>query len=272
MHNLLYRCLFFVCLVCLPIGSEANIAAKRAVLLGNQTVVESQNSAQTASVFEHIRILKNLKNLKNTLPKRLYTDLSRYHNREGGTKPDTNKKNTLARRIFKILLLIAAGVLLIYWLQGTIGLALVTGGGIAYWLNRDRIAEAQRRNRERRYAYEQENKNTYKDRATDSFNHPANKWTHRALKRFLIGIGLTFLGLIFVILSFIASISSSIGALAIFAIGLSIIGYGFTVVGFFNAIKALVAKEPQSAWAWIVVILGSPFILSLLFTLLLGFG
>jgi hypothetical protein len=265
MQNLLYRWLFFICLLCLPIGSEANIASKRSILLPNPAVVEQQGNGQTVSIFERIRLLKKL---KNTLPKRLYTDLSRY-NREGGAKPEKSKKNTLARRIFKILLLVAAGVLLIYWLQGTIGLALVTGGSLAYWLNRDRIAESQRRNRERMYAYDKEGKKTYKGKATDSMSHPANKWTRRALSRFLIGVGMTFLGLIFVIVSLVSGLSE---AIAIFAFALLLVGYGFTVTSFFNAVKALTTKEPQSAWAWIVVLLGLPFILSFLLSLLLGFG
>jgi hypothetical protein len=265
MHNLLYRCLFFICFLCLPVGSEANIAVKRTALLANPSVTEQQSGSQTTSVFERFSLLKKL---KKGLPKRFYTDLSRY-NREGGAKPETPKKNTLARRIFKILLLVAAGVLLIYWLQGTIALAILTGGGITYWLNRDRIAERQRLNRERMYAYDQEGKKTYKGKATDSLSHPANKWTRRALSRFLIGVGFVFLGLIALILAF--AIASS-EAFAIFAAALFILGYGFTLTGFFNAIKALSRKEPQSAWAWIVVILGLPFILSLVLSLALGFG
>jgi hypothetical protein len=265
MHNLLYRWLFFVCLLCLPIGTEANIASKRAILLETPTVAEQQNSGQTVSVFERVRLFKKL---KNTLPKRLYTDLSRY-NREGGAKPENYKKNTLARRIFKIFLLVAAAVLLIYWLQGTIALAFLTGGGIAYWLNRDRIAERQRRNRERMYAYDQEGKKTYKSKATDSMSHPANKWTRRALSRFLIGVGLVFLSIIALVVAFAVASSE---AFAIFAVGLVVLGFSFVLTGFFNAIKALVTKEPQSAWAWIVLILGLPFILSLLLSLLLGLG
>jgi Flp pilus assembly protein TadB len=258
MHNLLYRWLFFVCLLCLPIGSEANIASRKTYLLSNPAVVEQQSNGQIVSVFERIRIFKKL---KNTLQKRVYT--------EGGAKPKEDKKNTLARRIFKILLLVAAGVLLIYWLQGTIALAILTGGGIAYWLNRDRIAERQRLKRERMYAYEQEAKRTNKDRATDSMSHPANRWTRRALTRFLIGVGLVFLGIIAAFLSFAIATSE---AFAIFGAGLFILGYGFTLTSFFNAIKALTVKEPQSAWAWIPVILGLPFILSLLAILALGFG
>jgi uncharacterized membrane protein len=264
MHNLLYRWLFFICLLCLPIGSEANIASKRATSLTNSTVIEQQGSGQTVSIFERIRLLKKI---KNTLPKRFYTDLSRY-NREGA-KLEKDKKNTLARRIFKAFLLVAAAVLLIYWLQGTIGLALITGGGIAYWLNRDRIAERQRRNRERMYAYDREGKKTYQGKATDSLSHPANRWTKRALSRFLIGVGLTFLGIIFIIVSLVSGLSE---AIAILAVGLFVVGYGFTITGFFNAIRALATKEPQSAWAWVVVLLGLPFILSLLVSLLLGFG
>jgi hypothetical protein len=258
MQNLLYRWLFFICLLCLPIGSEANIASKRSILLSNPAVVEQQSSRQMVSIFERSSLLKKL---KNTLPKRLYT--------EGVAKPEKAKKNTLARRIFKILLLVAAGILLIYWLQGTIGLALVTGGSLAYWLNRDRIAESQRRNRERMYAYDKEGKKTYKGKATDSLSHPANKWTKRALSRFLIGVGMSFLGLIFFIVALISGLSE---ALAIFAFAVLLVGYGFTVTSFFNAIKALTIKEPQSAWAWIVVLLGLPFILSLLLSVLLGFG
>jgi hypothetical protein len=257
MHNLLYRWLFFVCFLCLPMGSEANIASKRTPLT-NPAVVEQQSSGQTVSVFERLKILKNL---KNTLAKRLYT--------EGGKPLQKAKKSTLAQRIFKALLLIVVGILLIYWLQGTIGLALVTGGSLAYWLNRDRIAEAQRRQKERLYAYDQEGKKSYKYKGDNSLSSPANKWTRRALSRFLIGLGLTFLSIIFFIVALISSVSETI---AILAVGLFLVGYGFTISSFINAVRALIEKEPQSAWAWLVVLLALPFLFTLLLSIIFGFG
>lgn len=247
MHNLICRWLFFAYLLCLPIGSGANIASKKAIFSTNTTVAEQQSNGQKKSIWGRISILKKLKNT-------LYT--------EGGTNTQKDKKNTLARRIFKIILLAAASILLIYWLQGTIGLALVTGGGIAYWLSRDRIAERKRLNRERQYAYKQERKKS--GNATSSLSHPANKWTRRALTRFLYGIGLILLALIFFIAALFESLPETI---AIFAAALILVGYSFMIASFFNAVKALVTKEPQSVWAWIVVIFNLP----LLLILMLGF-
>jgi hypothetical protein len=85
-----------------------------------------------------------------------------------------------------------------------------------------------------------------------SLQHPDNKWTRRAIDRFLIGIGIFALGVVLLLLSLIAEAVLTLALLTLLA------GYLTSLVGFINALQALFAKEPESGWAWFIVILGLP--------------
>jgi hypothetical protein len=265
MQSTIYHWFFFVCLLFLPIGSDAKIDSKNAAPLTNPVFVNEQRHFPTANPLDRFRMPKKLKN---------FIEKQANINRnptitEGANKKTSDKRKALWQRIFTVIFLVAAGVLLVYWLQGTIGLALAGLGIVSYWRNRDRIVDWERRRQERAYAYERA-PSKYKDyngKSTDSLNHPANNWTRRALTRFLVGIGLTFLSVVFLILS----ILSSGGAIITLTAIMLIIGFVLIFTSLVNAIKAISIKEPQSAWAWIVVILGLPFILSLLLSLAVGF-
>ena len=265
MQNILYQCLLFVCLLFLPISSDAKIDSKNAAPLAKPIFANEQRHFPTANPLDRFRMPKKLKNF---LEKRV--NISKNATViEGGNKKTTDKRKAIWHRIFTVLLLVAAGVLLVYWLQGTIGLALAGLGIVSYWRNKDRIIDWERRRQERVYAYERapSKYKDYKGKSTDSLSHPANNWTRRALTRFLFGIGLTFLSIVFLVLSILSSGDAIIALTAI----MLIIGFVLVFTSLVNAIKAISIKEPQSAWAWIVVILGLPFILSLLLSLALGF-
>jgi hypothetical protein len=265
MQNKLYHWLFFVCLLFLTIGSDAKIDSKNTAPLANPIFANEQRHFPTANPLDRFRIPKILKNF---LEKQ--ANISRNATiTEGGNKKTTDKRKAIWQRIFTVILLVAAGVLLVYWLQGTIGLALAGLGIVSYLRNKDRIIDWERRRKERVYAYEKA-PSKYKDyngKSTDSLSHPANNWTRRALTRFLFGIGLTFLSIIFLVISIISSGGAIITLTAIMAI----IGFVLVFTSLVNAIKAISIKEPQSGWAWVVVILGLPFVLSLLLSLAIGF-
>jgi hypothetical protein len=265
MQNKLYHWFFFVFLLFLPIGSDAKIDSKNTAPLANPIFVNEQRHFPTANPLDRFRMPKKLRNFlekqANIKKNDAYT--------EGGNKKTNDKRKAFWQRIFTVVLLVAAGVLLVYWLQGTIGLALAGLGIVGYWRNKDRIIDWERRRQERVYAYERA-PSKYKDyngKSTNSLSHPANNWTRRALTRFLFGIGLTFLSIVFLVLSII----NSGGAIVTLTAIMLIAGFVLVFTSLVNAIKAISMKEPQSAWAWIVVILGLPFILSLLFSIALGF-
>ena len=91
----------------------------------------------------------------------------------------------------------------------------------------------------------------------------ANKWTRRAINRFLIGTVGFVVGIVALLLGVLSG-----GAAPTLAILILSVGYLFSLVGFVNAIQAISAKEPQKYLAWLVVILGLPVVLTL-FSLLL---
>jgi hypothetical protein len=257
MQNKHYHLLFFTCLWLLPISLEAKIDTKNAP----PSLWESTFSAEGVRRFPMAHPLDRFRIFK------------KWKNTEGGQKRAPKSKSTLASRIFTAIALVIAGVLLVYWLQGTIALLLATFGIVSYFRNRDRIAAWQRRREERRnkpYVAEErkdEKGNPIKSSAgTDSLNHPANTWIRRGITRFIIGIGLVFSAIIVGIVGAIFGAGTAIG---IFGLGLIIFGVLFTAVGVGNAIKSLAQKEPQSGWSWLVIVLGIPLVLALSLLLLL---
>jgi uncharacterized membrane protein HdeD (DUF308 family) len=267
MQKSIYHYLFFICLLFSPIGSDANIDSQNAppAALMNPVLAKNQRHFPTANPLDRLKMPKKMRGF---IEKRLQKRFSQFSGgqlmpyTEGSPKPETKKRNPLWGRIFTVLLLIMAGALLVYWLQGTIGLLIATLGITSFWRNRDRIADWERRRQERIYAYESAPRGTDANgRGSDSLNHISNKFTRRSITRFLLGIGLSFLGFILVLLTLFANIAT---AAAIFITLLVLVGYIFSLVGIINGIQAISAKEPQSAWAWLVVIFGIPVVLSLL--------
>jgi hypothetical protein len=267
MQNKLYYWLFLTCLLLVPVSSEAKIDAKNAPPSLWESAVSAQGMPHfpMAHPLDRFRMFKKWKNGLNT-------DLSS-GTHEGGQKRAKKSKSALASRIFTAIALVIAGVLLVYWLQGTIALLLATFGIVSYFRNRDRVAAWQRRREERRnkpYVAEErkdEKGNPIKSSAgTDSLNHPANTWIRRGITRFIIGIGLVFSAIIVGIVGAIFGAGTAIG---IFGLGLIIFGVLFTAVGVGNAIKSLAEKEPQSGWSWLVIVLGIPLVLALSLLLLL---
>jgi hypothetical protein len=254
MQKSIYYWLFFVCLLCLPMGSDAKIDSQNAppAPLGNPVFAKDQRHFPTAHPLDRLRMPTKWRDfIEKKLQKRLYT--------EGSPDPQKKKKNPIWTKIFTIFMLVIAGALLVYWLQGTLGLLFATLGIASFWRNRDRINAWERRRQERIYAYKSEARD---GRVGESLSHVSNKFTRRAITRFLSGMGLTFLGFILILATLF---SSNVGAALGILITLMVIaGYIFTIVGVVNGIQAISANEPQSAWAWLVVIFGIPTILSLL--------
>jgi hypothetical protein len=256
MQNRIYHCLFFISLLLLPIGSAAKIDTQNtpSEAVSPTLFAKKQGNVSTINPFERFKLFKNRQNT------------------EGGYKKEVNKKNALAKRIFTILLLVVIGVLLIYYLQGTIGLSLVTLGIFSYWRNRHRLNDWERHRYERIHEPDiPSNKGTNKERNQDVVTHPsdigksksslshsANKLTRRALTRFFIGLGMLTVGLIALFVNALAT-----GGSLTFAILIFLLGYVLSVMGYVNAIQALIAKEPQSALAWLVIIFGLPIVFSL---------
>jgi succinate dehydrogenase hydrophobic anchor subunit len=270
MQNTIYRGLWLVCLLLLPLGSNAKIDSQKAAQepFASPVFAQEQRHFPTANLLDRFKLPKKL---KKYLQKRLYT--------EGSPKKEKGAKSWFWQRLFSILMLLVAGVLLVYWLQGTIGLAIAAIGIGSYWANRDRIEDWQRRRKERMYyqAQMETPSDSYSNsgvkardsqgRTTDSLGHAANKWTRRAVYRFLTGMGLSFLTIIIAFLSIFSTVS---GALSIFLSLLLVLGFLFTLVGIVNAIQGIVSDEPQNVWSWLVVILGLPFLLTLLLVLALA--
>jgi uncharacterized membrane protein HdeD (DUF308 family) len=263
MQKSIYHWLFFVCLLFLSIELDAKIDSQNAssAPLANPVFAEDQRHFPTANPLDRLKMPKKLRQfIEKRLEKRLYT--------EGSSKPKAKKRNPIWGRIFTALLLIMAGALLVYWLQGTVGLLIATLGIASFWRNRDRIADWERRRQERIYAYQSESKEADANgRGSDSLNHISNRFTRRSITRFLVGMGLTFLGFILALATIFASSTAS-SAIGILVVLMVLIGYIFTIVGVVNGVQAIVAKEPQSAWSWLVVIFGIPTILSLFAILL----
>jgi hypothetical protein len=262
MQNRLYQWLFFVCLLILPVGTNAKIDTQKAqpVLFENTPISKNQGIAEAAKKIESVRMPRFLKKI---ILKRLYT--------EGSLKKTEKQKSTIGGKIFTAILLIIAAVLLVYWLQGTIGLLLATLGIGAYLRNRGNIADWERRRYERLNAPEvvaKKNERDAKGNASTSLSHSSNRFTRRALTRFLIGVGLAFLALIMLILSLFSEISAIAGILIVLTF---ITGTIFTLVSVVNAFTAITNQEPQSGWAWLVVVFGILGALSFL-SLILALG
>jgi uncharacterized membrane protein HdeD (DUF308 family) len=273
MKNIFFRCFVGISLSFLPMGLTANIDAPKAVSApsANAVLAQERRHFPTANPLNNFIALKklvfaSLKKVKNG---------AKYKNTEGGDDEVKTQKDARRRRIFAIIAAVIIGVALVYFLQGSIWLSVVTLGIFGYFINRNKINDWERRRYERMQqpdVVEETTPETEGETAAEKqkrvrselpLSHVANKWTRRAINRFLIGIVGFVVGIVALILA-----AASGGAFPTFAVLILSVGYLFSLVGFVNAIQAISAKEPQKDWAWLVVILGLPVVLTL-FSLLL---
>lgn len=273
MKNVLFRYFVGIWLSFLPMGLNANIDAPRAVSAPSTNTILTQERRHfpTANPLDNFISLKKLvfasfKKVKNG---------AKYKNTEGPDDDAKTKKDARRRRIFSIIAAVIIGVALVYFLQGSIWLSVVGLGIFSYFRNRNKINDWERRRYERMQQpdvveetgpeIEGETAAERQKRARRDLplSHVANKWTRRAINRFLIGT----VGFVVGIVALLLGIASG-GAFPTLAILILSVGYLFSLVGFVNAIQAISAKEPQKDLAWLVVILGLPVVLTL-FSLLL---
>ena len=264
MQNTIYLCFSYLLLLLSPLGLDANMDSKtiKTSALANAEMAKVYRHFPKANPFDRFRILKQtgptLENRPNT---------------EGSSGSENSVKKMRSNRFWRIFGAIVGGLALIYWLQGTIWLAVVTLAICLYFFNRKKIQEWDRD----RYARSQsmDDASLDKDRNGNPIyplSHAANKWTRLAINRFAIGTVLGGLGLLLVLLgAILAGSTSSIGGLLLLGLIALGVGYIFTIIGFLNACKAVANKEPKQLFAWLIILLSLPSIISLL-GLLIGFA
>ncbi len=264
MQNTIYQWFLCICLSFLPIGLNANIAASKAKISASATAIganerrhfPSENSLERLGIEEKNQFL--LKKSVKKRKKRFFT--------EGASEADDVKKAARRRRIFSIILTVLAGILLVYFLQGTIWLGAITLGIIGYFTNRNKISEWERQRYER-----MQNPDVSADtieeiddegnviRKKIPLSHPLNKWTRRAVNRFVIGLVAPSVGGLLLLLGLLGS-----SGLAIVGGGLVAVGVGFLIVSVVNAFQAIRDKEPRRKYAKVVLIVGLLFLLQYL--------
>ena len=256
MQTTIYHWFLYLCLCLYPLGADANVDSQTAVnsASANAAVAKTYRHFPKANPLDRFRILKNT---GLTLEKR--------PNTEGSSDPDKSVKKARFKRFWRIFGLVVGSLALVYFLQGTIWLALATLAIGLYFFNRKKIEQWDRD----RYARAQSVDDGSLDKDSKGnpiypLNHPANKWTRRAINRFAIGLVLGGIGIVFALLGFIFGGGSSLGGLAIFGLLALGVGYGFSIVGFFNACQAVANKEPKQSFAWLIIILSLPVVISLL--------
>ena len=257
MQNTIYLWFLYACLLLFPFGSNANADSKTATTsaLANAEVAKAYRHFPKANPLDRFRIVKQSSPTLENRP-----------NTEGSSDPENSVKKTRSKRFWRIFGLIVGGLALIYWLQGTIWLAIVTSAIVLYVVNRKKIQQWDRD----RYARLQSVDDASFDKDSDGkpiypLSHPANKWTRRAINRFAIGAVLGGIGLLFVLLGVILGGSTStIGGLLLLGLIALGVGYGFSIVSFLNACQAVANKEPKKFFAWLIIVLSLPSIIGLL--------
>ena len=294
MQNTIYLCFSYLLLLLSPLGLDANMDSKtiKTSALANAEMAKVYRHFPKANPFDRFRILKQtgptLENRPNTegssdvgfwmsdVGKRaakIRNRTSEIKNTEGSSGSENSVKKMRSKRFWRIFGAIVGGLALIYWLQGTIWLAVVTLAICLYFFNRKKIQAWDRD----RYARSQsmDDASLDKDRNGNPIyplSHAANKWTRLAINRFAIGTVLGGLGLLLVLLgAILAGSTSSIGGLLLLGLIALGVGYIFTIIGFLNACKAVANKEPKQLFAWLIILLSLPSIISLL-GLLIGFA
>ena len=247
MQNTIYLWFLHVCLLLFPIGSNANVHSKTATksALANAEVAKTYRHFPKANPLDRFRIVKQsgptLENRKNT---------------EGSSDTEDSVKKARSKRFWRIFGAIVGGLALIYWLQGTIWLAIATLAILLYATNRKRIGDWERDRYARMQSQTTDDKWLDKDsngKPIYTLSHSANKWTRRAINRFAMGVIFGGLGLILLLLGILAV--DSIAVLLIFGAVAVGAGYISVIISFFNACKAVADKEPKQSLAWLVITL-----------------
>ena len=263
MQNIIYLWFLYIILLLSPLGLNANVSSKTATrsALANGDVAKTYRHFPKANPLDRFRIFKKSR-----------PTLENYPNTEGSSDLENTAKKARSKRFWRIFGTIVGGLALIYWLQGTIWLAIVTLAIVLYFFNRKKIQEWDRD----RYARSQSTDDASLDKDRNGnpiypLSHAANKWTRLAINRFAIGTVLGGLGLLLILLGAIlgGSTSSIAGLLLLGLIALGV-GYVFGLVSFFNACKAVANKEPKQLFAWLIILLSLPIVISILGGLLVG--
>jgi hypothetical protein len=155
---------------------------------------------------------------------------------------DRQKKR---KRIFRIGLIAVASILLIYFLQGTIWLAIVPSAIFSFLKIRARIQN-------RPPAQYEE----YDPLAYDS------SYARKSVRRFVTGLIFTLLSVVTVI----ASIASELEALVVPFLGSYITGLIFFAAALIAVIKSFKRKEPFKSTATLILVLSLLFLLPVLTT------
>lgn len=270
MQNRLYHWLLCGCLLLLPMGSNANIATPKAKTLPKAAAIWAndrrhfplENSLERFGIKEKEQLL-----LEKSQKKR-----KKWFFTEGASDVDKDKKVARRRRIFSIIAAVIVGIALVYFLQGTIWLGILTLGIVGYFVNRNKINEWEQRRYERMQnpdvradTVEEIDEDGTVIRKKIPLSHPSNKWTRRAVNRFVVGLIAPSIGGILLLLG--AFGSNGLATVGILLVG---VGVGFLLVSVVNAIQAIRDKEPRRKYAKLVLIVGLLFILQYLLPFLAG--
>lgn len=270
MQNTLYQWFLCGCLLLFPMGSNANITTPKAKTPPKATAIWAKDHRYfpTENSLERFGIVEK----QSFLLKKVQKKRKKWFFTEGVSDADKDKKAARRRRIFSIVLSVLAGILLIYFLQGTIWLSVITLGIISYFTNRNKINDWERQRYERMQnpdvvadMIEETDEDGNVIRKKIPLSHPLNKWTRRAVNRFVVGlIAPTVGGMLLLIGLFGGNALTLIGTLLIG------VGVGFLLVSIVNAFQAIQNKEPRRKYAVIVLVIGLLFLLQYLLTAAAG--
>ena len=270
MQNTLYQWFLCACLLFLPMGLNANIAAPKSKIAAATIAIwtAERRHFPTANPLDRFKILEKWQHSPKKGQKigknRVFT--------EGASDADKERRAARRKRIFAIIAAVIVGVALVYFLQGSIWLSVVGLGIFGYFRNRNKIAEWERRRYERQQA---DNVAADSMEETDDegnlikrklpLSHPSNKWTRRAVNRFVVGLVAPNVGVIFILLGFLGGdVLGVLGGLMV------VLGLGFLIVSMVNAFQAIKDKEPRRGYAKAIIVIGLLVLLPYLLSLVAG--
>ncbi len=249
MQNTIYLWFLYLFLLLSPFGLDANMDSKiiKTSALANAEVAKAYRHFPKANPLDRFRILKQSSPTLGNRP-----------NTEGSSDSENSVKKTRSKRFWRIFGAIVGGLALIYWLQGTIWLAIATLAIILYATNRKKIGGWERNRYARMQSQTTDNKWLDKDSTGNpiyTLSHSANKWTRRAINRFATGVILGGIGLVLLLLGIVAEASAFTTGLLILGVVAAGAGYISVIISFFDACKAVANKEPKQSLAWLVITL-----------------
>jgi hypothetical protein len=245
MQNTLYQWLLAVCLLFLPINSEANIDSETAVSMPSANSVFNQTSRHfpKENSTEHLGFFKKWAKF-----------FEKTQNTEGASDAEKSLKQARLKRILSIAVPIILGIVLIYFLQGSIWLTIVSVGIWAYWRNRKKITIWEKERYERIENPKPVEKKETEKETTKPLKVPlsdaSNKWTRRAVNRFLYGLISVSGGGLFVALGSLSGGTLTLGILAL------ILGSVLLLISILNAAQAIQNQEPRKKTAKAILVIG----------------